>query len=164
MKGSGTFNANIPNSLLNLIANIVPQTYSAVAGDLAVWFTSVGSNSSSNPAGSQYPAWTYPDGSGGIYPSAAACGSSYSSPWQSWTGLSGGQYLLVAYDLSSAAFVLKYGPSTSPPTDEQIQEATGDGELVASLVVASTGSTIPVTGGGGHSLPPGGGGEHIIPR
>lgn len=169
LQGSTTFNKTIPNSLINLIANIVPQTYSDASGNLEVWFTSVGSNSSSNPAGSQYPAWTYPDGSGAIYPgyingAASVCGTSYTSYWKKWTGLIGGQYLVVAYDPPTDAFVVKYGPSTSPPTDGQIQEAVGDGEIVASLVVASTGSTIPVGGGGGHSLPPGGGGAHIIPR
>jgi hypothetical protein len=161
MPGSGPLKVHIPNSLANLVSNIQWHSYSASAGSLVLWFTSL--NPSNNPAGSGYPSWTYPDGSGGIYPSAAACGSSSSSPapGMSFSGLSSAnQYIGVAYEIDTDTFSVVYGPSTTVPTDSQVASAVGDGKVVTVLCVASSGTTIPATGGGGSSGT--GGSGHII--
>lgn len=155
MKGSTTFNALIPNSLANLVSNLTVQTYSASSGTLVMWFTST--VPSSNPAGSTYPSWVYPDGSGGIYPTAAACGSSSTSYWKQWTGLSATTYIGVRYTISTGAFSVVYGPSSSQPTDAEVSSCVGDGNIVVVIAAATTGSSIPSGGGGGHTTPGGGG-------
>lgn len=145
----------VANMMANLVSNITVQTYSPSSGALQVWFTSA--KPSANPAGSGYPAWTYPDGSSAVYPTAAACGSS-SSPWLNRTGLgSGGVYIGVAYDIPSASFSLVYGPSATQPTDDQVRQASGDGTLVVVIATASTSGLLGTGGGGGQSVTGGGG-------
>lgn len=163
MIGTAAFNKNAANALANLVSNLTVHSYSSAVGQLSMWFTST--QPSANPAGSGYPAWTYPDGSGGVYPSAAACGSSPSNPapgfnWAS--GVANPCYIGAAYNINSGSFHVVYGPSASLPTDAQIASAVGDGQLVTVLSIASAGNAIPAGGGGGTSSP--GGGGHIVNR
>ncbi len=160
IKTSGTFNSLVPNSLANLVSNVVMNSSSSVSGQLSVWFTSA--IPSSNPGGTQYPSWLYPNGASGIFPgyingASTVCGTS-GSPWKSWTGLgSGGIYVGVQYDVATDLFTLAYGPTSTQPTDAQVQSALADGNLLVTIALATTANVVP-TGGGGANPPQHGGG------
>ena len=146
----------IPNSLGNIVSNITVQTYSASAGALNAWFTST--YPSANPAGSGYPAWTWPDQSGGVYPTATNCGSSGSPVFSYPSGtLTNPTYCGIGYHIASGAFYMAVPPQSTLLTDAQISSAIGDGSLLVVLTTASTGSGIAAGGGGGGTVTGGGG-------
>lgn len=143
------FKKYVPNALLSLLSDVALAYNAGSSGStsIAVWLTSASGNSS-NPNGSQYPAWVFPDGSGGIYPTAAACGSS-GSPFANITGLnpSTTYYFVVFYSLITGAFTVDY--YASKPTNAQLAVALADGQLIAVMAMATTSATVTTGGGTG---------------
>jgi hypothetical protein len=152
---------NVPNVMANLVSDVALAANGGTSGStsISVWLTSF-SGQSSNPNGGQYPGWTYPDGSGGVYPTAAACGSS-GSPLHTFTGLTAGHayYFVVGYNRTTGVFNFYSSPYSSTPTQAEIAAVLADGSLIAVVATADSGSTI-TTGGGSQTH--GGGGGHPV--
>jgi hypothetical protein len=161
MKKTTMFNAITPNVMANLVSDIALAANGGTSGStsISVWLTSF-TGSSLNPNGGQYPAWTFPDGSGGIYPSAGACGSS-GSPLHIFTGLTTNKsyYFVVGYDKNAGTFNFYSSPYSSTPTQAEIAAVCADGNLIAVIATADSGTTV-LAGGGSQSH--GGGGGHAL--
>ena len=157
LKSSTTFKTNVPNSLANLVSDIALGFNAGTTGSttLEIWFHSASGNSS-NPNGATLPAWMYPDGSGGIYPTAAECGTS-SSPLHTFTGLTSGATYVVVAGLTIGTMTFSYNIYLNSPTQAQVLSVVEDGELLAASASASAGIIIgsgsgTITGGGGHQV------------
>lgn len=157
-QSSAMLKAKVPNSLANLLSDIALSADGGSSGStqIKIWMVSKSGNSA-NPAGGQYPAWIYPDGSGGISPAASNCGSS-SSPLHTFTGLTSGAayYFVIGYDVNTGLFTNTSTIYSASPTQAQIATVVGDGTVVAVVATANSGSSI-TPGGGVHTVTGGGG-------
>jgi len=147
----------VPNSLANLVSDIALGYNAGTTGSttLEIWFHSASGNSS-NPNGATLPAWMYPDGSGGIYPTATECGSS-SSPLHTFTKLTSGATYVAVAGLTISTMTFSYNIYLNSPTQAQVLAVVQDGELLAASASASAGIIIgtgtgTITGGGGHQV------------